>query len=107
MGKTEDADFHAGVAIVPRKDGVATDGGGGDDEKAAAEGGEDRGQQEMAPFLSLFRFYGPREKAMLATLREDAIEVLQPVQFKNKAAAILAKSYPVLECVAEVMAEVA
>ncbi|EEH55109.1 ATP-binding cassette superfamily [Micromonas pusilla CCMP1545] len=66
MGKTEDADFHAGVAIVPRKDGVATDGGGGDDEKAAAEGGEDRGQQEMAPFLSLFRFYGPREKAMLA-----------------------------------------
>ena len=66
MGKTEDADFHAGVAIVPRKDGVSTDGGGGDDEKAAAEGGEDRGQQEMAPFLSLFRFYGPREKAMLA-----------------------------------------
>ena len=45
-----------------------------------------------------------REKAMLATLREDAIEVIQPVLFKNKTAAILAKSYPVLECVAEVMA---
>ena len=41
---------------------------------------------------------------MLATLREDAIEVIQPVLFKNKTAAILAKSYPVLESVAEVMA---
>eukprot|EP00937_MAST-01D_sp_MAST-1D-sp2_P001330 g1330.t1 len=44
-----------------------------------------------------------REKAMLAVLRDDVIEVLQPVTFKLKGAAISAKSYPVLECVAEVM----
>ena len=44
-----------------------------------------------------------REKAMLAVLREDVIEVLAPVLFKNKSAAIQQKSYAVLECVAEVM----